>query len=239
MAREFLKWLDPPQSLSWLDIGCGTGALSEAILQNCKPAHLDCIDPSEKFLTKTKERLKGSCGCFISSADDLPFENQTVDLVVSGLALNFFPNPEKALLEMKRVSRDGGRIGAYVWDYSGRMDFLRYFWNAAVLLAPQSSKLDEGIRFPICRSDALKETFLSAGLFEVRVAELDVVTHFRDFNDFWDPFYSGQGPAPGYLASLSNDLQNKLKNMIYKTLPFEPDRSIKMLARAIAVCGKV
>lgn len=238
MALEFLKWLNLSHNLKWLDIGCGTGALSEMIYQHSKPSQLTCIDPSKEFLTKAKERLNNKVEFFVGSATDIPKENNSIDAVVSGLALNFFPELDSALIEMKRISKPGGLIAAYIWDYSDRMDLLRYFWNAAILIDPNSRELDEGIRFPICNTDNLKNAFKQAGLIEVEVTKLDIMTRFKDFDDYWNPFLSGQGPAPSYLASLSKQYHEKLKKEIYNKLPIEPDGSIKLLGRAIVIKGK-
>lgn len=238
MALEFLNWLNLPNHLSWLDIGCGTGALSEMIYQHSKPSHLTCIDPSEEFLAKTKEKLNNKGEFLVGSVADIPREDYSIDVVVSGLALNFFPDLDSALTEMKRISKPGGFIAAYVWDYSDRMDLLRYFWDAAILIDPNSRNLDEGIRFPICHADNLRSVFQQAELSEVEVTKLDIATYFKDFDDYWNPFLGGQGPAPSYLASLSKSFQAQLKKEIYNKLPIEPDGSINLLGRAIAVMGK-
>jgi SAM-dependent methyltransferase len=239
MALEFLTWINLPHSLSWLDIGCGTGALSEMIYQHCKPSHLTCIDPSDEFLTQAKERLDSQGEFIVGSATDIPREDNSIDVVVSGLALNFFPDLKSALTEMKRISKPGGIIAAYVWDYSDRMDFLRCFWDAAILIDPNSCNLDEGFRFSICNADNLKNSFQQAGLNEIEVTKLDIATLFKDFDDYWNPFLGGQGPAPSYLASLSESHQVKLKKEIYNKLPIQPDGSIKLLGRAIAIKGKL
>jgi ubiquinone/menaquinone biosynthesis C-methylase UbiE len=239
MALEFLRWLNLPHNLRWLDIGCGTGALSEMIYKHSKPSQLTCIDPTADFLAQTKEKLNNRGEFFVGSANDIPKEDNSVDVVVSGLALNFFPELDSALTEMKRISIPGGLIAAYVWDYSDRMDLLRYFWDAVMLMDPNSRELDEGIRFPICNLDNLNNTFEKASLKEVEVTKLDIATRFEDFNDYWNPFLGGQGPAPGYLASLSKQSQEILKKEIYNNLPIEPDGSIELLCRAFAVKGKL
>jgi len=235
MAPVFLDWVKAPESSKWLEIGCGTGALSEAIVHSANPNQLTSIDPSELFLEKAKERLQGKGEFIVGDASKLSFQENSFDIIVSGLALNFFPNIEKALSEMKRVIKPNGTIAAYVWDYSGRIDMIRYFWDAAFKMDPNSRDLDEGIRFPICTEKHLKKTVQKAGLSNVETTTLDIITHFKDFDDYWSPFLGGQGPAPGYLASLSNPLQEQLRNKVYSLLPFEKDGSIKILGRAIAV----
>src|SRR5215470_1853913 len=124
IAPLFLSWLNLPKGLSWLDIGSGTGALSEAIYKQCKPDFLTCVDPSVEFLQKTKERIPGKVEFVVGTASSIPIPNASIDIAVSGLALNFFPEITAALAEMKRVVKLDGTIAAYVWDYSDRMDFL-------------------------------------------------------------------------------------------------------------------
>jgi SAM-dependent methyltransferase len=237
MAPVFLDWLNFPPGKSWLDIGCGTGALSEAIYLNCSPARLSCVDPSFAFLQKARQRLPALTDLAVGVAANIPKENSSFDIVVSGLALNFFPNLDIALSEMKRVLKTGGTVAAYVWDYSGRMDLLRIFWDAAIRVDPGAAKFDEGPRFPVCNGGNLKNIFENAGFSDVETAELDMITVFKDLNDYWDPFLGGQGPAPGYLASLNEQLKEKLKNNIRDNLPVSADGSIELLARAIAVRG--
>ncbi len=237
MASEFLSWLNMPSLSSCLEIGCGTGALSEAIYKYSEPKQFCSIDPSEGFINKAKERLQGKGEFIVGNVSELPFENNVFDIIVSGITLNFFPDLEGALAEMKRVSKPKGVIAAYVWDYADRMDFLRLFWDAAYQINPDSHKLDEGIRFPICNTDNLRSAFLEAGLSDIETTYLDINTIFRNFEDYWNPFLGGQGPAPSYLASLNEDLQEKLKNNIHRKLVIKSDGSIKLLARAIAIRG--
>jgi SAM-dependent methyltransferase len=122
--------------------------------------------------------------------------------VVSGLVLNFVPDPALAAREMTRVARPGGRVAAYVWDYAGRMELIRHFWDAAAALDPAAAELDEGRRFGLCQPEPLGRLFRDAGLADVGVRPIEVATRFRDFDDYWDPFLGGQGPAPGYAMSL-------------------------------------
>ena len=236
VAPEFLKWLNFPHYKSWLDLGCGTGALSEAIIRYSKPTFLCCVDPSEEFLEKAKEKIP-TAEFLKGNATAIPVTDDTFDIVVSGLALNFFPDLFSSFSEMKRVLKANGTIAAYVWDYAGRMDFLRYFWDAAREVDENAIKYDEGIRFPICNAEKLKESFQQSGLTGIETTSLDVTTVFKNFDDYWRPFLGKQGPAPGYLNSLSEDLQNEIKNILVRKLHAEKDGSIKLLARAIAVRG--
>lgn len=239
MAPVFLDWLNFPINRSWLDVGCGTGALSEAIYKKCKPANLTGIDPSAGFLEKAKMRLPHDVDFSPGSASSIPKADGAFDIIVSGLALNFIPDLDKAFSEMKRVLKANGTIAAYVWDYADRMDFLRIFWNTACQLQQDAREFDEGFRFPICNIQNLMYAFQEAGLVEIETSYLDITTGFKNFEDYWNPFLGGQGPAPGYLASLPAELREELKNTIYRNLPVAADGSINLLARAIAIRGIV
>ena len=129
VAREFLAWLKAPAGLDWLDVGCGTGALTEAIAQSCAPKRLAGIDPSAAFLDFARQRLSHA-GSELRQADahDLPFGVAEFDQVVSGLVLNFVPDKLRAAAEMVRVVRPGGAVALYVWDYAEKMELMRRFY---------------------------------------------------------------------------------------------------------------
>lgn len=239
VAREFLAWLDAPPGLHWLDVGCGTGALLEAIAESCSPQLLAGLDPSAGFLASARQRL-GSLGADLQEADarDLPFGAAAFDIVVSGLVLNFVPDHSTAATEMVRVTRPGGQVALYVWDYAGKMEFMREFWEAAAALDPFAAGLDEGKRSAICQPEPLRDLFEATGLIDVATRAIDVPTIFRDFDDYWAIFLGGQGPAAGYCASLSGDTRAALRERIRASLPTRPDRSIHLTARAWAVRGR-
>ncbi len=239
VAHAFLDWLDLPGSLRWLDVGCGTGALTAAIRDKCRPAQLIGVDPSEGFLTKARARLAGEATFHAAGASELPLRDGQVDVVVSGLALNFFPDPAHGLREMRRVTAAGGTIAAYVWDYAGKMELMRHFWDAAVELDEAVRVLDEGHRFPVCQPEALKNLFGATGLAEVSLTPLDVATRFLNFDDYWAPFLGGQGPAPSYAMSMDEASRLRLRDRIRQRLPIEPDGSISLVARAWAIRGRV
>ena len=158
---------------------------------------------------------------------------------MSALVLNFIPDLPAGMAEMARVTHPGGVIAGYVWDYAGKMELMRYFWDAAVALKPEDLERDEGRRFPICRPGPLKDVFEGAGLKDVEVRPIDVSTRFRDFDDYWTPFLGGQGPAPGYCAGLSEDARRRLRDRLQSILPSAGDGSIPLSARAWAVRGTV
>jgi len=140
-----------------------------------------------------------------------------------------------ALAEMARVTRNGGMLGAYVWDYGGKMELMRVFWDAAAALDPAAARMDEGVRFPLCRPEALEALFSGAGLQDVKVTALDIPTAFESFEDYWQPFLGGQGPAPAYAMSLDEAARTGLRDRIRERLPTQANGSIHMTARAWAV----
>lgn len=239
VAREFLAWLAVPPERRWVDVGCGTGALSATILAVAQPSTVTGIDASEGYVAYAREQIRDPRAAFRpGDAQALPFEPATFDAAVSGLVLNFLPQPDRGLAEMARVTCPGGSVAAYVWDYAGEMQLMRHFWNAAAALDPAAVELDEGRRFPICRPAALERLFTGAGLEDVAVRAIDVPTVFRDFDDYWSPFLGGQGPAPDYAMALNEERRAALRDRIRATLPTAADGSIRLLARAWAVRGR-
>jgi SAM-dependent methyltransferase len=239
VAPPFLSWLGIPPRRRWLDVGCGTGALCAAILERCSPSSVAGVEPSEHFLEKAREQLAGRAALHGGSAAQIPLESASVDVTVSGLVLNFVPDAHAALSEMARVTVGGGTIGAYVWDYAGKMELMRFFWDAAVALDPEAAHMDQGVRFPLCHPQALAELFASAGLRRVEVTAVDIATPFASFEDYWHPFLGGQGPAPAYAMALDENGRARLRDRIRELMPVRPDGSISLAARAWAVRAAV
>jgi SAM-dependent methyltransferase len=239
VAPRFLDWLNIRSGQRWLDVGCGTGALCAAILDRCTPLSVAGVDPSEGFLGTAKDNLGERATLRQGSATTIPLGDASVDVVVSALVLNFVADQRAALSEMMRVAAAGGTVAAYVWDYAGKMELMRRFWDAAVALDPDAAKLDEGIRFPLCRAEALADLFASTGLQQVDVTPIDIATPFANFDDYWQPFLGGQGPAPAYAMSLDEPARARLRERIREGMPMAADGSISLLARAWAVRGGV
>jgi SAM-dependent methyltransferase len=239
IAREFIEWLAPAANARWLDVGCGTGALTQTILATAAPREVLGVDPSEGFVAHARRHTQDSCAKFqVGDAKALPVADGYFDVAVSGLVLNFVPDPARAAAEMHRSVRAGGTVAAYVWDYADGMQLLRRFWDAAVALDPDASDLDEGRRFPLCRREALRSLLNDVvGLEQTEVRAIDVPTVFKNFDDYWSPFLGGQGPAPGYRVSLSDDRRARLRNQLQATLPVASDGTIHLKARAFAVRG--
>jgi SAM-dependent methyltransferase len=238
VAQGFLAWLAMPPGKEWLDVGCGTGALTQTILQHAAPRTVTGVDASPGFIEYAQAHVTDVRVSFrVGRAESLPVDTASCDAAVSGLVLNFLPQPAAGVAEMARVARPGAVVAAYLWDYAGGMELMRHFWDAAIALDSVASDLDEGRRFPLCRPDALATLFDGAGLRDVQVREIDVPTHFCDFDDYWSPFLGGQGPAPGYAMSLSEERRAALRERLRSQLPVSPDGSIRLTARAWAVRG--
>jgi SAM-dependent methyltransferase len=238
VAAKFLDWLAVPAGGRWLDVGCGTGAVTGTILAHAAPAEVLGVDPSEGFVGYARDHVTDPRARFeVASAAVLPCGDAEFDAVVSGLVLNFVPSPADAVAEMARVTRPGGTVAAYLWDYAGDMQLMRHFWDAAGESDPRARELDEGARFPICRPEPLRALFGRAGLTDPTVAPIDVPTVFRDFDDYWTPFLGGQAPAPAYAMSLSEADRAALRERLRDRLPMAPDGTIGLMARTWAVRG--
>ena len=238
VAPKFIQWLAVPGQRKWLDVGCGTGALTRAILQQASPVSIVGLEPSEGFLALARAQTTDSRAEFRQGdGQALPAGDAEFDVVVSALVLNFIPDQPKALGEMQRVARGGGTVAAYVWDYAEGMQMMRRFWDSAVALNPAAGELDEARRFPGCRPEPLLSMFSAAGLRNVTTTAIDVPTEFKDFDDYWSPFLGGQGPAPGYCVKLPEPERVILRERIRKSLPIESNGSIELTARAWCVRG--
>jgi SAM-dependent methyltransferase len=192
------------------------------------------VDMSRGFLGAAPAEV----GRVAGDAAALPLRDGRFDAVVSGLALNFVPKPDAAVAEFARVAAAGAVVAAYVWDYATGMRMMRFFWDAARDVDPASADLDEGPRFPICRPEALREAWTTAGLRDVATRSIEVPTVFAGFDDYWRPFLGGQGPAPAYLARLDPEQRDAIRDLLDARLPRRPDGSIPLTAAACAVRGR-
>jgi SAM-dependent methyltransferase len=240
VAQHFIDWLALPESSAWLDFGCGTGALSQTILERANPRVVIGCDRSPGYIAYAQSQTSDPRVRFgLAELPELPRIAGGFDAAVAGLVLNFLPVPLEGVLAMRARVRAGGTVAAYVWDYAERMELLRRFWDAAIELDDAARPLDEAERFPLCRPEPLALPFLVAELREVAVRSIEVPTVFRGFDEYWTPFLGGQGPAPGYVRSLAPERQAELRETIRGRLPSAPDGTIALTARAWAVRGIV
>jgi ubiquinone/menaquinone biosynthesis C-methylase UbiE len=216
IAARYLDWLEAPENADWADIGSGTGALTQTILDRTSPRSVSGIEPSEGFVAHARETIRdGRTNFTVGDAQKLPLPADSVDVSASGLVLNFVPDKTAALKEMQRITRPGGLVSFYVWDYpGGGMGFIDVFWKAAAEFDPAAKDLDEGKRFPFCTGEGLTALCNQAGLSDVVVEPIRTETVFSSFEDFWQPFTLGAGPAPGYCMSLDDAARTKLKQAL-------------------------
>lgn len=238
VAPLFVRWLAAEEGLDWIDVGCGTGELSARIVELAEPAELHGIDPAEVYVDFARERLPA--GRFeTGSAVAIDRPDDSFDVAVSGLVLNFVPDCDKAIAEMVRVVKPGGTVASYVWDYAGHMQIMRYFFDTARDFDARSAEFDDGIRAPICRPAALTAACAAAGLEDVAVTAIDIPTPFDSFEAYWAPFLGGTGSAPKYCMSLDEATRNDIRDAVRAKLPTGPDGEILLAARAWAVRGAV
>ena len=239
VAPEFLAWLDVEPQRRWLDLGCGTGALTSAILAGWDPASILGVDPSDGFITQARLTVTDPRVRFVvGDSSSTGLEPGGVDAVVAGLVMNFIPDLGRALADVRAVLARGGAVGGYVWDYAGGMQMLRRFWDAAVALDPGAIRHDEGSRFAIAAPEPLRLAFRAAGFVDVEARAIEIDTIFSSFEDLWQPFLSGTAPAPAYAMSLSEGSRSALRERLRADVPMEPDGSVHLMARAWAVRGR-
>jgi SAM-dependent methyltransferase len=218
-----------------LDVGCGSGALAAELARRLSAENVTGIDPSEPFVEAAQNRVPGA-RIVAGSAEALPFEDNDFDATLSQLVVNFLSDPEQGLREMVRVTRGGGVIAGCVWDYRGEMTMLRTFWDAAKALDPAAA--DEGAVMRFATSEELRELWAGAGLVDVEATPLVVSASYEDFDDLWEPFTAGVGPAGAYTASLEPDAQAALRDEFARRLD-SPHGAFTLSARAWCAAGRV
>ena len=239
VAAAALAWLALPPGLAWLDVGCGTGALTQAILDAADPREILGVDPSADFLAVAAGLIADPRVRFaVGDASALPAPDGAYDAVVAGLVLHFVPDPPPAVREMARAARRGGTVAAYVWDFAGERQFTRYLWQAAIELDPAAAAQDPSRHCAMCRPEPLAALFVGADLQDVTVEAVVVPTVFRDFDDYWQPhLLSGSSPAQRYVTSLGTEPRAALRERLRATLPIADDGSIPLLGHLCAVRG--
>ena len=237
IASRFLDWLNAPPEQDWLEVGCGSGALSSEILARCQPRSVVGLDQSEDFVRTAENKVVDDrARFFVGDAQNIDLPDESMDYVVSALVLNFIPDKNRALTEMRRVAKPGGTIAFYVWDYpGGGVEFMHTFWHVAVALDPTASELAEDKRFPDCTEGRLSDLASRNGLTNVESSAIEAPAVFKSFDDFWHPFTLGAGPAPGYCISLNDDDRENLRATLERQVIALPDGTIPMKIRAWAI----
>jgi SAM-dependent methyltransferase len=233
VASAVLDCLSLPPGQAWLDVGCGTGDLTQVILNATDPQEVLGVDPSADFLaTATKDASDPRVAFAVGDARDLPVQDNAYDVVIAGLVLHFVPDPGRAVREMTRAARSGGTVAAYVWDFAGERQFTGYFWQAAKALDPTAASLDPNVLCTVCQQEELGATFEGADLAAVTVQSIVTPIVFRNFDDYWQPhLLQGSSPAQRHVVSLDAKQQSALREQLLETMPFVDDGSLPLLGR--------
>jgi SAM-dependent methyltransferase len=235
VAPRFLDWLELRTGLSWLDVACGTGALTMAILERFDPQEIVGLDASADYLASAQVSCRHPRVRFVvGDANVLPFPSSRFDVSVSGLALNFVAF-DRALAEQHSVVRPGGKIAAYVWDYAGEYEFARRFWNVALSIDPRAAAYDPGRKATICREQNLRDALVAVGCTGVETCVFDDSGEFSSPEAYWHAFDGRQGSTFDYLSLLTDEQRFNLKSLFLSTM--SPDRPVKLKIRALAVKG--
>jgi len=241
VAPRLVDFTNLPEQGRMLDVGSGTGSLAFAIAKRKRRAHVLGIDPSQEYVAYATSRnpFPDRDRFEVGDAQQLHFPDASFDAALSLLVFNFIPDPKKALLELRRVTKPGGKISAAVWDYGVGMRMLRTFWDAAVHLDRGAEKLDEK-HMPLCRAGELSALWRQGGLENVREQSIDIKMRFESLADYWDPFLLGQGPAGAYVRRLDRDKLQALRNEVRLRLSWSAEnKPVVLPARVWSVCGIV
>jgi len=241
MAAPLVDFASIGQSGRVLDVGSGTGALAFAIAARNPACEVVGIDPSKEYVAYASSRNKfGKRVRFeVGDAQQLSFPVASFDHSVSLLVWNFIPDPMKALREVARATKSGGRIAAAVWDYGEGMRMLRVFWDAVAATDPAVGSRDEN-HMPLCRAGELAELWKKAGLAQVEERPLEITLRFQSFADYWEPCLLGQGPVGAYVRTLDRPRSEKLRAEVKRRLGVSNESAkIDLGARVWAVRGTV
>lgn len=238
LADELLNWLHLPTGLRWVDVCCGSGVLSEAIVERNAPARVAGVDASPEQISFARQHRGRSNVVFeTGNAVSLPFPDASFDVAVCGLGLNYIAEPVHALQEFQRVVSSGSTIAGYLWDYKQGARFLREFWDAAIAVDEDAASFDQARRFPMCTEEGLRGLFEAAKLEGITGHALEITTRFASFDDYWAPLLTGQGSAPNYLATRGAETQARIRERLRAALPAGAGGVIELPARAWAIRG--
>jgi SAM-dependent methyltransferase len=223
-----------------LDVGTGTGSLAAAVEASMPASEIVGVDPSEGFIAYARKNARSDRVHFeVGDAQALKFKDATFDNTLALLVMNFVPDPNKAVAEMRRVTRAQGVVSACVWDYDAGMQMLRFFWDEAVAFDPAIEPKDER-HMKLSRQGQLGDLWGKAGFVNIKEEPLVIDQAYASFNDYWEPFTKGAGPGGAYVVSLSEDRRQQLEARMRKRLLMDrQDGPFTLTARAWCVRGEV
>lgn len=201
-----------------LDVGCGPGALTAELVRRVGATNVAAVDPSEPFVAAARARHPG-VDVRLAPAEALPFPDAGFDTAIAQLVVHFMDDPIAGLAEMGRVTRPGGVVAACVWDHASERGPLSLFWHAARSL--DADTIDES-KLAGARHGHLAELLERAGLRDVEAGELSVALEHATFEEWWEPYTAGVGPAGGYVARLDPASRDRLRERCRALLPQAP-----------------
>ncbi len=232
VAPVFIEWVAPSPGARWLDVGCGTGAFTELVLDTCSPLTVSAVDPSAAQIDHARRQPAAERADFqVADALALPFPDAAFDVVASALVINFIPDRPKALSEMRRVARPGGIVAGYVWDFGAelspsgpvRRGIRRFGAEVPPIPGTEQSSLE-----------ALNALFAQAGLERIATRAIEVTLPYTDFDDFWAAQTPAYLPTSTMIAGMTKDERARLRETVRAALPC-PDGKIEYPARANAI----
>jgi len=240
LAPKYIAFAGVKNGDRVLDVGTGTGSLASALETTMTSSEIVGIDPSEGFINYAKKNAKSGRARFeVGDAQALRFPDASFDQTMALLVMNFVPDHNKAIGEMRRVTRPQGVVSACVWDYNAGMQMLRFFWDEAVALDPAIEPKDER-HMKLSREGQLGELWKKAGLVNVQEKPLAIDQTYASFDDYWGPFLRGAGPGGAYVVSLSEERRRQLEaRMRKRLLGNREDGAFVLEARAWCVRGEV
>lgn len=234
LARVFADFAEVRSGLEVLDVGCGPGALTEELVTRVGAGGVRAVDPSESFVAACGDRHPG-VEVRLGRGEAVPFDDGSVDRVLAQLVLHFVSGPAAAAQEFVRLLRPDGLVAACVWDFAQNMEMLRNFWDAALAVRPDAPDEAKTLRFG--RRGEIAALFDDAGFVEIEEAELAVESRYANFDELWDGFLAGVGPAGAFCVSLDGDDRAAVRDELFARLD-EPAGAFTLGAVARAARGR-
>lgn len=236
-GEVFIDWLSLPDRLRWIDVGCGTGAFAELVVDRCAPAQVSAIDPAADQIAYARSQPAAKQIAYrIGEAQSLPYDDDAFDVAAMALVIVFLPDPQTAVKEMARVAKPGGMVATYIWDLLGQGFPLHPLMDALERMGKDVPTLPG---YPNTRMDALTRLFEAAGLAEVATRKIEIEVSYADFDDYWASQTVLSHPVVQLVRSMPKAEVERLQGYLREHLPIDAKGRIAYPARANAIKGRV